>query len=208
CGLDYSMVKMVGTSRDFPDSELFPNPAEHRGEKAQPMTSEWNELFMKEMYPRLSRELGALVEADLHAVESRNARVTSQQIVYEESGIRNIGNMADLSAFFDPARLLHRGNRNLPTHINDADIAAAIRSYRLQTRSGLGLVFIMDRLVKKQETSCMYVVFFDIASRTIISQERVCTEAGGGGIRNHWFGSIKETVKRPPDMYHESKLKR
>jgi len=31
-------------------------------------------------------------------------------------------------------------------------------------------------------------------------KERVCTDAGGGGIRNHWFGSIKEAVKRLPDM--------
>jgi hypothetical protein len=208
CGLDYSMVKMIGTARDFPESEIFPNPAEHRGESVAPMTSAWNELFMKEMYPRLSRELGAVVQADLRAVEMRNARVTSQQIVHEDGSPRYIENMADLGTFFDPTRFLHRGNRNLPTHINDADIAAAIRSYRLQTRSGLGLVFIMDRLAKKQETSCMYVVFFDIASRTIVSQERVCTDAGGGGIRNHWFGSIKETVKRLPEMYHDARLRR
>jgi hypothetical protein len=206
CGLDYSMAKMIGTQRDFPESELFPN--EHRGERAQPMTSAWNELFMREMYPHLGRELGAIVQADLHGVESRNARVTSQQIVHEEDSPRTIGNFADLGSFFDPTRLLHRGNKNLPTHINDADIAAAIRSYRLQTRSGLGLVFIMDRLVKRQETSCIYVVFFDIASRTIVSQERVCTDAGGGGIRNHWFGSIKETVKRLPEMYQDTKSKR
>ncbi len=141
-------------------------------------------------------------------METRNARVTSQQIVNEDSSPRNTGNIADLGSFFDPTRLLHRGNKNLPTNISDADIAAAIRSYRLQTRSGLGLVFFMDRLVKRQETSCMYVVFFDIASRTIVSQERVCTDAGGGGIRNHWFGSIKETVKRLPDMYHDARLKR
>jgi hypothetical protein len=208
CGLDYSMVKMIGTSRDFPESEIFPGAADRRGDGAPPMTSAWNELFMKEMYPRLSRELGAIVQADLHAVETRNARVTSQQIVNEQSSPRYIGNMADLGNFFDPTRFLHRGNKKLSAHINDADIAAAIRSYRLQTRSGLGLVFIVDQLVKKQETSCIYVVFFDIASRTIVSQERVYTDAGGGGIRNHWFGSIKETVKRLPDMYHEAKLKR
>ena len=208
CGLDYSMVKMIGSSRDFPESEIFPNSADRRGERAQPMTSAWNELFMKEMYPRLSRELRAIVQADLRAVESRNARVTSQQIVHEEGPLRNIGNLADIGTFFDPARFLHRGNKNLSTHVSDADIAAAIRSYRLQTRSGLGLVFIMDQLVKRQETSCMYVVFFDIASRTIVSQERVCTDAGGGGIRNHWFGSIKETVKRLPEMYQDAKLKR
>jgi hypothetical protein len=209
CGLDYSMVKMIGSPRDFPESEIFPNSNRH-GERAEPMTTAWNDLFMKEMYPRLGRELGAIVQADLHAVEARNARVSPQQIVDEDGTPRYVRNLADVGTFFNPSRILHfaRSDKVSPTHINDADIAAAIRSYRLQTRSGLGLVFIMDRLVKRQETSCMYVVFFDIASRTIISQERVCTDAGGGGIRNHWFGSIKETVKRLPDMYHDAKLKR
>jgi PEGA domain len=209
CGLDYSMVRMIGSPRDFPESEIFPNSNRH-GERTEPMTTAWNELFMKEMYPRLGRDLRAIVQADLHAVEARNARVSAQQIVDEDGSPRYVRNLADVGTFFNPSRILHiaRSDKVSPTHINDADIAAAIRSYRLQTRSGLGLVFIMDRLVKRQETSCMYVVFFDIASRTIISQERVCTEAGGGGIRNHWFGSIKETVKRLPDMYHDAKLKR
>jgi hypothetical protein len=209
CGLDYSMVKMIGSPRDFPESELFPNSNRH-GDRAEPMTTAWNELFMKEMYPRLGRELGAIVQADLHAVEARNTRVGPQQIVDEEGSPRYVRNLADVGTFFNPSRILHfaRSDKVSPTHINDADIAAAIRSYRLQTRSGLGLVFIMDRLVKRQETSCMYVVFFDIASRTVISQERVCTDAGGGGIRNHWFGSIKETVKRLPEMYHDAKSKR
>jgi hypothetical protein len=199
---------MIGTARDFPESEMFPNLADRRGDRPEPMTSAWNELFMKEMYPRLSRDLGAIVQADLRAIESRNARVSPQQIFDEDSSPRYARNLADIGTIFNPTRFLHRGNKNLPTDINDADIAAAIRSYRLQTRSGLGLVFIMDRLVKREETSCMYVVFFDIASRTIVSQERVCADAGGGGIRNHWFGSIKETVKHLPEMYHDARVKR
>jgi hypothetical protein len=210
CGLDYSLVKMIGSPRDFPESEIFPKSMDRQSNRAEPMTTAWNELFMREMYPRLGRELGAIVQADLHAVDARNTHVSPQQIVDEDGSPRYVRNLADVGTFFNPTRILHiaRTDKVSPTHINDADIAAAIRSYRLQTRSGLGLVFIMDRLVKRQETSCMYVVFFDIASRTIISQERVCTEAGGGGIRNHWFGSIKETVKRLPEMYREAKLKR
>jgi len=187
---------------------MFPNSMERRGDRSPSMTTAWNDLFMREMYPRLGRDLRAIVQSDLRAVELRNARISPQQIVNEEGSPRNRPNIADMGSFFDPMRLLHRGSRDLPTHINDADIAAAIRSYRLQTRSGMGLVFVMDRLVKKQETSCMYVVFFDIASRAIISQERVCTDAGGAGIRNHWFGSIKETVKRLPEMYQDAKIKR
>jgi hypothetical protein len=208
CGLDYSMVRMIGTARDFPESEMFPNVADRRGDRAESMTSAWNELFMKEMYPRLSRDLGAIVQADLRAIESRNSRVSPQQIFDDDSSPRYARNLADIGTIFNPTRFLHRGNKNLPSDINEADIAAAIRSYRLQTRTGLGLVFIMDRLVKREETSCMYVVFFDIASRSILSQERVCADAGGGGIRNHWFGSIKETVKHLPEMYHDARLKR
>jgi hypothetical protein len=62
-------------------------------------------------------------------------------------------------------------------------------------------VFIVDRLVKKQETGCTYVVFFDVQSRKITHSERICAGAGGGGFRNYWFRPIKGAVEKLPKMY-------
>jgi hypothetical protein len=63
------------------------------------------------------------------------------------------------------------------------------------------MVFIMDRLVKAQETGCMYVVFFDVASRKVVHSERVCERAGGIGFRNYWFRPVKNVVDKLPKIY-------
>jgi len=208
CGLDYSMVKMIGTIKDFPVEEFFPKTYDRRGREVEPMTSAWNNLFLKEVYPHLGRELGTTVQMDLSGINTRNAHVTAQQIVQEESSpIRS----SDDGGIFNPSRLLHphgRGEKILPTHISDADVAAEIRSYRLDTRRGIGLVFIMDRLVQREETGCFYVVFFDLQSRRILSSERFCERAGGNRYRNYWYNPIKEMLKRLPAMYRDARARR
>ena len=78
-----------------------------------------------------------------------------------------------------------------------------MKACKLEAKQGIGLIFVMDRLVKNQAVGCMYVVFFDIASRKIVRSERVCGRAGGAGFRNFWFRPIKETVKLLPKMYAE-----
>jgi len=75
--------------------------------------------------------------------------------------------------------------------------------YKLTKDKGLGLVFIMDRLVKAQQTGCLYVVFFDIASRKVVRSERVCADAGGIGFRNYWFKPIKVAVEKLPKTYKQ-----
>ena len=74
-----------------------------------------------------------------------------------------------------------------PSHISEKDIAASVKGYDLKYKDGIGLVFIVDRLVKVQKVGCLYVVFFDIKSRNVLSSERVCNEGGGAGFRNFWF---------------------
>ncbi len=168
CGLDYSMVKMIGTADFRQPDQIFPK-----------MLEGWNELFLKEMLPQLA-SMAKSLRTDLSAVTARNAKATPGQIEREDGS---------------------KDEKVKPSHISDADIAQAVRSYELKSGQGLGLVFIMDRLVKAQETGCLYAVFFDTASRRVVFSERVCSEAGGMGFRNYWFRPVKNAVKKLPKMY-------
>ena len=141
--------------------------------------ADWNGLFMKEMLPKVEGITKSL-RTDLSAVQARNEKATSKQIEREDGS---------------------REEKVLSTHITETDIAATIRSYELKQRQGLGLVFIMDRLVKLQETGCLFVVFFDIDSREVLLSQRVCAEADGSSFRSHWFNPIKIAVKKLPKMY-------
>jgi len=143
----------------------------------------WNGLLMKEMLPQLEK-MAKSVRTDLKAVEANNAKASTTQIQREDGT---------------------RDEMVTPSHISQADLANVVRAYELKNDKGLGLVFIMDRLVKAQETGCMYVVFFDIASRKVVLSERVCAGAGGMGFRNYWFRPIKDTVKKLPKRYKQAK---
>lgn len=174
CGLDYSKVKMIGTTDFVQPQNIFPG-----------MLAAWNGLFMKEMLPELEK-MAPSVGTDLAAVEAANEKASSKQIEREDGT---------------------RAEKVDPTHIKESDIADIVRDYKLKHDKGLGLVFVMDRLVKAQETGCIYVVFFDVASRKVISSQRLCEKAGGMGFRNYWFRPIKDAVKKLPKMYKEVKAK-
>jgi hypothetical protein len=172
CGLDYSMVKMIGTDGFRDPDKIFPG-----------MLEAWNALFMKEMLPRLEK-MAPSAQTDLKAVDARNAKASAKQIEHEDGT---------------------RAEKVDPSHITEADIAKAVGSYKLTKDTGLGLVFIVDRLVHAQKTGCLYVVFFDLASRKVVRSERICADAAGFGFRNFWFHPVKLAVEKLPKIYKQAK---
>jgi len=172
CGLDYSMVKMIGTADFKQPDQIFPG-----------MLEQWNALFMKEMMPQLEK-MTTPVQSDLAAVTARNGKTSDKQIQREDGT---------------------KDEMVKPTHITDADLASIVKSLTMTHDSGTGLIFVMDRLVKAQETGCLYVVFFDVSSRKVLHSERVVTAAGGAGFRNYWFKPIKTAVSGLPKQYKQLK---
>jgi hypothetical protein len=141
--------------------------------------AKWNDLFMTEMMPHLE-SMAKSVVSDLEAVTAQNEKTSDKQVIRQDGT---------------------RDEMVTPSDITEAVIAETVRGYNLKHEQGLGLVFIMDRLVKTQETGCLYVVFFDIASRKVVYSERLCEKAGGMGFRNYWFRPVKAAVEKLPKMY-------
>lgn len=168
CGLDYSLVKMIGTDDFRQPDQIFPG-----------YLTQWNALFMKEMIPLLEK-MTTPVQSDLDAVTARNEKTSTSQIQ------RADGTSDEMVK---------------PTHITADQIASIVKGYKLKHESGTGLVFIMDRLVKAQQMGCLYVVYFDIATRKVLLSERIVTAAGGAGFRNYWFKPIKTAVIGLPKQY-------
>jgi hypothetical protein len=179
---DVSSRTLVWCGLDYSKVKMIGTEDFRRPDQIFPnMLSSWNGLFMKEMEPHLEA-MAKGVESDLHAVEALNEKASPSQIVREDG----------------------TANETVkPSDIKDSDIADAVRGYQLKHEQGLGLVFIMDRLVKAQQTGCLYVVFFDIASRKVLYSERLCEKAGGAGFRNYWFRPVKAAVEKLPKIYRK-----
>lgn len=163
-GLDYSMVKMIGNSDFLQPDSIFPG-----------MFTAWNDLFLKEVFPRLQKRLRKGATVHIKSVTELNKKATANQIVRKDGSEEE---MVDA------------------THITPELISAEIKKYELPQDDGVGLVFIMDRLVKKQKTGCLYRIWFDVGTREIIDSQRGCYKVGGIGFRNYWFTPIKIAVKK------------
>src|SRR5580765_7708006 len=85
CGLDYSMVKMIGTGDFRKPENIFPE-----------MLVKWNSLFMKEMLPELEGMARSAV-TDLKAVEARNEKASANQIAHEDGTRDEMGNHSHIT---------------------------------------------------------------------------------------------------------------
>jgi hypothetical protein len=203
-GLDYSMVRMIGANElknadtTFSDMHRFTDVDakisdlhSFNGADAifPSMLERWNMLFIDERLGKVERALGKRVSFDIGGVMERNKTATPNQIILTSGPI-------DVNVIKE-------------SHITQQDIATEVQSYKLEKTNGLGLVFIVDRLVHQyrytqshthkveqpveQSAGAVYVVFFDVATREVISTERQIHHPGGNGFRNFWFGVIKRT---------------
>jgi hypothetical protein len=188
-GLDYSLMRMMGSTNSMRVPNLL----------FQNMPARWNELFLDERIEGVAGLLKKRVLLDLAAVTERNKSLNSDQLVMDSRSATAI----KLS------------------HLSSNDIAKVVGSYKMNQKRGLGLVFVVDRMVYLESTfeelgvrrenktpraslgeggvgfishaAAVYVVFFDVASREVISVRREIRDVTtGGSFRNFWFGPIKD----------------
>jgi hypothetical protein len=177
-GLDYSMMHIVGNTNEIRVPELI----------FQDMPQKWNELFLDERIEGVASSLHKRVFIDIQAVTERNKMLMTNQDIFEPDSEDAI-NKSTISA---------------------KDISNTVQSLKMNHANGLGLMFIIDRFVyhvrrdqragnasagpinENIYTAAVYVVFFDIATRQLISVKRETSTVGtGGSYRFFWFGPIK-----------------
>lgn len=136
------------------------------------MLEAWNNLFLLERIRFVEKATKKRVITDIGGVTEANKAATGKQIINSPG----------------PDDAVEK------SHISAQDIAKAVRSYKLETKSGLGVVFLVDRLVKvdKRAQGAVYVVYFDIASREVLFTQRKVSKPTGFGFRNYWFRVIKD----------------
>ena len=194
-GLDYSMVRMIDTKNS---ENQFSFRAPHITTASSPEQwnqiyfEQWNQLFLNERIEAVSTILNRRVVVDIGGVVLRNKTATTNQIILQSSV---------------------SSDEIDKTNITPQDIAAEVNSYKLDKTNGLGLVFIVDKLARVWQPSTgqshgaesmhdnsgarfsagvIHIVFFDVATREVISTEQqVYHISTAANFRNFWFSPIK-----------------
>jgi hypothetical protein len=137
---------------------------------------EWNSLFVKEQLDDLASVLGKPVQVEVSGIEAIHRDPSKVRVV------RSAGTREHLAK----PLLMRR------------QVVAMVKAYKLPAKKGIGMIFIIERLVKEQEAASLFIVLFDWTSREILYLKRDCFRAGGIGFRNYWFRPVKEAVRQLP----------
>ena len=179
-GIDYSLMRMIGTTNAIRVPDLL----------FQNMPARWNDLFLDERIEGVAKSLDKRVDIDIAGVTERNKQLNAGQL--------DLNNKTK-----DVIK---------ESHLSPKLVADAVQSIRLTREKGVGLMFLVDRIVIERKLVTMpanshkdapvnynwnacavYVVFFDVATREVLSSKREVRNVGtGGSFRNFWFGPIKD----------------
>jgi hypothetical protein len=85
--------------------------------------------------------------------------------------------------------------KNTPVELNQTVITDMVKKYKVKTKKGIGLVFVMDRFSGPDKEVCAWPTFIQLEKKTVISTERVCKKPSGSGYRNYWFSIVPSYIK-------------
>ncbi|UTW64183.1 caspase family protein [bacterium SCSIO 12741] len=80
--------------------------------------------------------------------------------------------------------------------LDQVKIFESVNQYDLPVNSGLGMVLYAESFNKLERKAVIHVVFFDIATRDIITIQEMEGEPGGLGLRNYWANAIHDIFER------------
>jgi hypothetical protein len=83
------------------------------------------------------------------------------------------------------------------------EIQNCVNQYKIEQKSGIGVVFIIEKFDRFEEKGVMNVVYFDIASKKVLFAKRMSGEPKGIGLNNYWIRSVYnvmlEVKERQPE---------
>lgn len=82
-----------------------------------------------------------------------------------------------------------------PPHVNDTDIASAVRTWPMERKEGVAMLVVAERYSKNDREACVWPTFFDLTSRQVLWTDRVCESPSGLGFRNFWFNPLATAAK-------------
>ena len=129
-------------------------------------------------YPEEWNTLFLKESVDISSVQENNKTLSSKQIIAQ-----------------DGKELLNKSD------ITPEIIAEMVSGYEFKEKEGLGVVFILDRLVKSEARGSLFIVFFDLSSKEILATNHTIEKAGGFGFRNYWFSIVKNSESNLKKYY-------
>ena len=172
-GNDLTVYGIDFTKAKFIGGEGFTNPSDIKNR----IFEQWNMLLAneREKYNVGAAFLKANVNYEFDAVREKNAKVDDTKMVTY--------------------------NASDEVQLSKVDLQKMVSSYKKVSRPGPGLVFIVQAFNKASEMATVHLVFFDNASRKIITTRKMTARPGGFGLRNYWASPFQKIIADAKRQY-------
>ena len=89
-----------------------------------------------------------------------------------------------------------------PPNYSTEDIQNFVSSYELESKAGIGMVFISEYMSKYTNDALFHFVMLDLETRQILIHQACKVQPFGFGIRNYWAGSILDLIENIRDVHY------
>ncbi len=104
----------------------------------------------------------------------------------------------------DPDQLLSTNSDDF-TRLNEKDIQTLISGFNGGSKTGTGLVFVVEGMSKTKKALSLWVTLFDIKTRKVLMTKRMEGALGSGfSFRNYWATGFKKII----DQIEKSEYKK
>jgi hypothetical protein len=80
--------------------------------------------------------------------------------------------------------------------LSGEELAGAVGRYELPDEDAVGMVWVMESMLKEAETACMHAVFFELKGGSVLHSVRTCQPASGMTFSSHWQAPLDLGVQQ------------
>jgi hypothetical protein len=168
-------IQLTYLGIDFTSNLIIDDPDANPSDITARLYSGINSLVVKEQGSK-NYDIGAafgrknVISIDTNAVASNNAKIDSKTI------------MSSVKSDFK--------------RLKETDIANCVQALPLETKEGIGLVFIMEGMKKAYGTGygAIWITLIDMKTKQVLMTKRTEHEALGFGFKNYWVSVIRKTI--------------
>ncbi|MDD5570082.1 MAG: hypothetical protein PHD97_02895 [Bacteroidales bacterium] len=130
----------------------------------------WNDLILKEFKKFDLRKFfrKGNVPFNIEPVISRNSKVNISKLTTYNSG---------------------------DAVIKETELKDIIKEYDIKNKEGVGMLLVVESFNNIDKTGYFHIVFFDLATKSVLFTQKISGKAAGVGFRNFWAGAIYNALK-------------
>lgn len=175
-GIDYSAARFFVPERfDDPEERVFFEPGGGLGDDVRrygkpddawkDLSKEWNVMLQN----LLKEDLEKAIQRDVVVDMPTEAGQTQKKPPYWESQYEA---------------------KNVPRDLTEQKVRDMVKKYRMKTKEGVALVFIVERMSKLDKEGCVWPTVFELPKKEVVWTQQVCEKPSGSSFRNYWLRPI------------------